>query len=421
MSTDYNVKHFGAAGDGIAKDTAAIQAAIDQCSQRGGGRVILSEGCFLTGTLYWKSNVELYIDVTARIIASRDAIDYPADTYRQLYRNESHMDRCLIYAHQATNIALSGRGSIDGQGEAFHSFRPMLLRFHRCSGIRMDDVTLLNPASWTNAFIECEDIRVHNLTIHNRANWNGDGLDFNSCRKVFVSDCTFDCSDDCICIQNSEEGTLCGDIHISRCSFCSRWAGIRIGLLSCGDISDVIIDNCTFYHIDCSGLKIQSAEGARVRNILCSNLIMRDVRRPLFLTSNRFRERIERDCVIPTRSLLENIGIHHVYAESKPHADGQNACMILDSVDPGDIRNICLSDIHYTVEGGLNPYEAPSEIPTHSGRRAEELNYGINLPAFGLYARNISGLKLHDVVIDCLKPDARSMIALENCGEKPKE
>ena len=123
--------------------------------------------------------------------------------------------------------------------------RPMMLRFLNCSNIRMRDLTLANPASWTSAWLYCSDIAVNGLTIHSRANGNGDGLDFDGCTDVRVSQCAFDTSDDSICLQTSRPDCPCRDIVISNCTFTSKWAGIRIGLLSRGDFENVTVTNCS--------------------------------------------------------------------------------------------------------------------------------------------------------------------------------
>lgn len=122
------------------------------------------------------------------------------------------------------------------------------------------------------------------LTIHSRANHNGDGLDFDGCQNVRVSNCAFDTSDDSICLQASRQDRPCRDVVITNCSFCSKWAGIRIGLLSRGNIENVTVSNCIFKDIQDSGLKIQVCEGGIMQNMTFSNLVMTNVPRPIFMT-----------------------------------------------------------------------------------------------------------------------------------------
>lgn len=153
----------------------------------------------------------------------------------------------------------------------------MMFRYLECENITLEQIHLEVPALWTNAFIGCTNIKVDKVDIHSRANKNGDGLDFYGCNKVFVSNCNFDCSDDCICLQNSYTDKKCRNIVIENCVMSSQWAGIRIGLLSCGVIENLTLTNYIFENINCSAIKIQSAEGAEVRQMVFHNLIMNNV------------------------------------------------------------------------------------------------------------------------------------------------
>jgi polygalacturonase len=251
----FDVREFGAVGDGRTLNTKAIQQAIDTCSSAGGGTVLIAGGSFVTGTIYLKDHVTLHLAAGAVLLGSTHIADYATDTHKNAYANESHMDRCLIFARGARNIGITGQGTIDGRGGREHfpnpgdEHRPMLIRFLECANLRVRDVTLVNPASWTSAWLYCEDIVVDGVRIHSRANWNGDGLDFDGCRDVRVSNCAFDTSDDSICLQASRPDRPCRDIVITNCIFVSQWAGVRIGLLSMGDFENVTVSNCVFRDI----------------------------------------------------------------------------------------------------------------------------------------------------------------------------
>ena len=419
---DYNVKEYGAIGDGIFVNTTAIQNAIDACNKHGGGRVVLENGVFVTGTLYMKSNVELYVDVTATILGSPNIDDYTQDTHVQLYRNETALNRCLIFCENLENIAFSGRGVIDGNGAAFcnregrsNNQRPMLLRYLNCTNIHISDLRLMNPASWTNAFILCNKIWVRNITIRSRVNGNGDGLDFDACQNVYVSDCDLDCSDDCICLQNSEEDRVCKNIVITNCIMCSKWAGMRIGLLSCGDIENLTVTNCIFRDIGCSALKIQASEGANVQNLLFENLIMENVQRPLFITQNYYRERINRPEDISTKGSVHDVYIHNVIATAMMDTgDAGKSCVVIDAEDDGGIRNIHLSDFYMTVQGGMRDEASLKDVPTHNQKRAECFNYKGQLPAYGLFARNSQNIKLTRFRVSMMRQDEREMVCTIN-------
>ena len=165
LSHVFDIRTYGASPNGETINTAFIQKAIDACTASGGGTVLVAGGSFVTGTIYLKDNVALHIAEGAVLMGSTDISDYATDTYKNIYANESHMDRCLIFARNAQHISIEGKGTINGQGQMEHfptdgSQRPMLIRFLECSHLRMRDVNLINPAAWTSAWLYCRILRL---------------------------------------------------------------------------------------------------------------------------------------------------------------------------------------------------------------------------------------------------------------------
>ena len=184
----FNVKTFGAVGDGKTLNTKALQAAIDTCTQAGGGTVRVPAGDFVTGTLHLKSHITLSLDYGASLLGSQNWADYPTDKLRRAREGQSE---CLLYAEDATNIRLEGLGVIDGRGtrERFprggRDNRPRLLRFESCENVTFSGLTYKRPAFWGLHLIDCKDIHFNAITVRFRNNnSNNDGLDLDGCQNV---------------------------------------------------------------------------------------------------------------------------------------------------------------------------------------------------------------------------------------------
>ena len=419
----HDVRTFGAIGDGQTLATPALQAAIDQCSAAGGGTVLIAGGTYLTGTLYLKSDVCLRIEAGATLLGSTAIADYTTDTDRTMYRSEPHMDRCLLFAKGAHNISIEGHGTIDGQGKSFpvagdaQKNRPKLLRLLDCTRIRIRDIRLQAPASWTTEIRYCSDIAVDGITIFSRANINGDGLDFDGCTQVRVSNSTFDTSDDSICLQTSLPEKPCRDIAIANCHFSSRWAGIRIGLLSRGDFENVAVTNCTFRDHKDSGLKIQMNEGAEMKNMTFSNLVMKNVPRPVFITFCQKHAWVDATGAFPPMKRVSGLQFSNIIVDS---ADITGPAAVtcgfqLTGLPGHPIEGITFTDIHATFPGGGTAEDAKTVLaeltPENLGDRWPEYG-GLRgtVPAHGFYARHVQGLTLRNVQITTKAADARPAV-----------
>lgn len=417
-ANDFHVLDFGAQADGVTLDTKAVQAAIDACAKNGGGKVIVPAGkTVLTGTLYLKDFVTLHIENGAVLLGSSNFSDYATDTHKIMYKNEKHMDRCLIFARDARSVAIEGYGTIDGNGDKFKGQRPMLLRFLNCSDIHINDITLVKPAAWTSAFLYCSEITVSGIRIHSRANNNGDGLDFDGCSNVRVSNCSFSNSDDSICLQASLPEKPCRDVVVSNCIFETKWGGMRIGLLSRGNIEQVTVSNCTFKNIQDSGLKIQQCEGGEMRNMTFTNLVMENVPRPIFMTFSQQRASAdvpEGTCEPLKR--MHNMVFSNIVVDNR--ALDKNSCFFLTGSPGNDIENIILKDIQFTVSGGGTSEDAKNEVKEFSldvvKNHWPEFYLVGTLPASGLYARHINGFYVENFHLFIEGNEARKPFVLED-------
>lgn len=414
----YRVGELGAKADSVTDNGAIIQAAIDRCSSEGGGVVILDEGTYMSSPLYMKSGVTLRIESGSTLLANPDISKYPKDTHKNMYKKEPHMDRCFIFARGAKNFALEGNGTINGNG-FYKNFnnktgRPMMIRFVDCENIRITGLSLINPAAWTSAILYCRDIAISNISIHSRVNNNGDGLDFDGCQDVRVTNSNFDTSDDCICLQTSDPEKPCQNVVISNCTFTSKWAGIRIGLLSRSTISNVAVTNCTFRDILDSGLKIQQNEGGMMHNMVFSNLVMRSVPRPVFMTFCQQRaccdaaEELE-----PLKSMggfmFQNIMVDNSMCD-------ENSLFVFTGYNDYRIKDVMLRDVTFiTGGGGTAEQAARRDVPEYTpevldGWWPEYARLGGVLPASGIFVRHVENMIIDNFLVKTMKEDARPLL-----------
>lgn len=273
-SSIYDVRNYGAIGDGVAKETAALQKTIDACHIAGGGQVLLPAGRYVSGTIYLKSNVELHLSSGAVLLGSTDAEDYnPEDIFpeNQAFSRENVTARHLIIAYCQENIAITGNGVIDGNSSAFFDplpagetatyrhktknypikkWRPgQMLFLCRSKNIVVRDVRLLNSPYWTLFLLGCEDVQIRGLLIENPpATPNGDGIDIDCSRNVTVSDCIIRSGDDSITVRGNHRHLPAGDwpsenIVVSNCVLSTPCNAIRVG------VGNGQIRNCLFNNI----------------------------------------------------------------------------------------------------------------------------------------------------------------------------
>ncbi len=447
MRDVFDVTAFGAAGDGITPDTKAIQQTIDHCYNQGGGYVVVAGGTFVTGTLFLKSNVYLQINASASLLANPDISDYPEGTHYNRYVNEKDMDKCLIYAEDAVNIGIIGQGGINGNAECFPNpgsiYRPMMMRFLRCSHIRVEGLRLHNSAAWTTAFLDSENIWCRDLDIRNDRRYNGDGLDYDGCRNVFVSNCSILGTDDNLCLQASSKDYPMKNVHISNCHFTSICAGIRIGLKSVGDISNVAIHNCTFENVWREGIKIECTEGGSITDVIAQGLVMRNVTRPIFMILNNRLDNIGSSIgleAMPEIGAMERILLadiiatddeemfdtHYRFTDDLMGSPSFNGIRV-DACERYPIRDLTLRNLIYTCAGGVQKEDLPPDYPKVWDMRYEhpeevsENYYPTWSRATYLDVRHVQGLSLEGLRFRALREDTRDAVIIEGCTVLKKD
>lgn len=428
----FNIRDFGAVGDGQTPDTVAVQAAIDACARNAGGAVLVPAGRYLIGTLFMKSHVTLHLAPTAVLLGSTNLRDYATGIERCGFVNETCIDKCLIYGENAENVAITGQGIIDGQGAAFpvttpdgkRGERPMLTRFFRSRGILFDGVTLTNAGAWCSHFFLCSNVRVHGVTILNRANGNNDGIDLMSTENVRISDCTLLCQDDAICFQNMSHEHPVKDVVITNCILSTRWAAIRSGGAHRGGIRNVTVSNCVIYDTYGCGIKLQISGNGMMEDMTFSNIVMKNVSSPISLRfGNHHYNNEQRDPSYPFGGLrnvmfnniragvIDEAGLRKAVPDMHPGEERQ--CISICGIPGHPIEGVTLSDIHVTFPGGGTAQDASRrDLPELENLYPEYFMWGV-LPAYGVYARHARGLTLNNVRFELASRDVRPAVVCD--------
>lgn len=286
----FNVKSYGAVGDGETDDAIAIQNTIDACNKNGGGRVLLPAGnTFLSSPFDLKSFVEFYVEAGAKLIANPDEKVYT----KSAFRANKGEGTIWIGGENIQHVTINGGGVIDGNGISFMGAelddsyelkpfnvvdpRPHLLTIVGGKNIRIQNLTIQNSAYWTLHLVGCDDVAVSDLTLLNSLKVrNSDGIDIDHSKNVRIANCYIESGDDCICLKNRreyEEFGLCENITVSNCTMTSRSCAIKIGSENMDTIRQVVFNNCIIKKSN-RGVGIQHRDEGMVSDVIFSNMII---------------------------------------------------------------------------------------------------------------------------------------------------
>ncbi len=424
----WDIREFGAVSSKEKTNTTAIQSAIDACNSAGGGEVHIRDGIYISGTILLKDNVTLNIHESAQLLGSSNPADYLSiDTFVDATGQER--GNCLIGAIGASNIAIIGSGTIDGNGSSFRSEnlsktfdrletpperrktlsanRPFLLRFVRSQSIRIENINLRQPAAWTCHFFQCDGIDVDGVTIYSHAHQNNDGIDLDSSSNARIQNCDIDAGDDAICVKSTSPVPT-KNIFVRNCRLKSDWGTIKFGTESMGDFENITIEDCIIHDTKGGGIKILSVDGANIRNIRIRNIQMQDVDMPIFIRLGE-RRRTYRGAPQQVVGSIDDIEISGITATTRSLEQSRvspSSGILITGTPNHPIGRVLLEDISITLAGGGST-EHQNVIVEEAETKYPEFSFFGVLPSHGLFARHIRELDTRNLHFKLTSPDAR--------------
>lgn len=433
----YNIKDFGAIGDGLNLDSKAINKAIDAAENAGGGTVYFPAGNYLSGSIHLKSNISLFIDQGATIIAAPVTVENGYDeeeaSVNTIYQDfgHSHWHNSLIWGENLHDISILGQGTIWGKGLYKDYVKNKQsanksIALYLCRNVNIRDVSILHGGWFALLATGVDNLTIDNVILDT----NRDGMDIDCCRNVHVSNCSVNSPyDDGICLKSTFGlgfARATENVTITNCEVSGFDEGsfldgtykrtkndqygynptgrIKFGTESNGGFKNITISNCVFNY--CRGLALETVDGALLEDVSITNITMRDiVNAPIFL---RLGARMRGPAGVPIgelrRVIISNIVAYNVEA-------GQG---VLISGLPGHpVKDIDINNVKIYYKGGGTSEQAGRQVPEMEKDYPEPGSFGV-LPAYGFFIRHVEGLKLADVKVSFLNDDQRPAFVFDD-------
>ncbi|HEV2437226.1 MAG TPA: glycoside hydrolase family 28 protein [Verrucomicrobiae bacterium] len=448
--TVFNVRSFGAVGDGTNLDSPAINQAILAASAAGGGTVFVPAGTYLCGSIHLTNNIHLYLDAGAVILGAPQAMNAydPTEPWQgQAYQDGGHtyFHNSLIWGENLTNISITGTGLINGGGLVrddrlldemcgFSRWSPAhrtpvletnypparlgnkAIALKLCRNVLLRDITILHGGHFAVLVTGCDNLTVDNVTMDT----DRDGIDIDCCRNTMVSNCRINSPrDDGLCPKSTfalGRNIITENLTIVNCQVSGFQEGtlfdgtmkptrggtgrIKFGTEANGGFRNVTIANCTFR--DCHGLALEEVDGGLMENITINNITMMDVIAcPIYLTTGG-RNRGP-DVTVPSR--MRNIFISNVIATGVDPRSG----ILITGVPGHPIEGVRLENIRLEFKGGGTKAQAERVQPELGPGYPEPAQFGA-LPAYGVFARHVRDLALANIRESFDREDLRPAI-----------
>ncbi len=428
-----NARAQGILGDGVTDDTRALQRALDAA-----GTVVLPAGRYSTGTLVLRSHTHLVLEAGAVLEGRPDLALFPGLAPVRDSRLKRDPWRAFLYAQDAENLVIEGPGTLapNGAHPVFQNGigdspeRPFGLHLVRCRNVKVRNLHMEGSAFWMQRYFCCEDVELTGLRVYNHCNLNNDGLDIDGCRRVRVTGCEIDSSDDALVIKSESEQPS-DDIQVSDCVLRTHASAIKLGTGSVGGYRNIRVHGCQILPSRAPqvhhpfkirgglvGIDLGCVDRGIMEDVQVSDIQIDGVQSPLFV---RLGDRGVQPWVTAPRDAgrIRTIRIANVTAI--------NAGFIASSITgyPGHpvediaLENIRIDSVRSPYAGNVDnlplPRWAPGplihgssdpkdreairslDVPENLHEYPVNRMFGCPLPAYGLYVRHVHGLRIKEL------------------------
>ncbi|TDW48150.1 polygalacturonase [Flavobacterium sp. 270] len=439
----FNVREYGAIGDGKNLDSPAINKAIEAAVKAGGGTVFVPAGVYLSGSIRMQSNINLFIDAGATILGAPQNLNAYDETEPYSFGPyqdgpHSYFHNSLIWGENLTNVFITGNGMINGGGlerddegvlnkmnghDDWQNPKPALntpvrlgnkaIALKNCRNVLIRDITIFHGGHFAILVTGCDNMTLDNITIDT----NRDGIDIDCCRFVMVSNCRVNSpGDDGICLKSTyalgefrvtenvtitncqvsgfQEGTLLDGTRLPRPKASGR---IKLGTESSGGFRNITISNCTLR--SCRGLALEQVDGGILENVTITNLVMTDLYHYGIYIATGKRNRSPK---ITTPSTMKNVLISNIIADGVEMMSGIQILGLPEK----PIEGLRLENIRLISKGGGTLEDAKIEPRELGDGYPEPYKIG-TLPTYGIFARHVKNLEIANITTQFLTEDKR--------------
>lgn len=390
----FNIVDYGAVADGETNNSEAIKKAIATCTEAGGGKVIIPAGKFLTGPIHLKSNVNLHLEEGAEVLFSKNSADYLPVVHTSYEGQELMNYSPLIYAYKQNNIAVTGKGTFNGQADktnwwpwcgaeryghvkdtpkqtdqhnlprlwemsesntpvserifgAGHQLRPLFMQPFECENVLIQGVTFTNAPFWVIHPIKCNYVRVEGVTVRSHGP-NNDGCDPEYSKNVHINNCTFDTGDDCIAIKSgrNNDGRRVNipseNIVVENCDMQDGHGGVVMGSEISAGVRNVFVRNCKMDSPELDRairIKTNTLRGGFVENVFVKNIQVGQVKEAVLKINTYYGiYGTQEGAFIPS---IKNIHLEDINVEK-----GGKYGILIKGRPESLVKNVTLTNVH---------------------------------------------------------------------------